>query len=1042
MNAASPRRGLTLRTRLKLAFLAAFALLAAVILLGLAAINRMHVEIDSIIATDLQQVLALEELRFAGVRVVSSTSELALLSATSGGEAAVAMDEERRLAAGARARFAAALERYAALAAGESGEPTPGLAELGAAASGLFAISETMLSASGAPAGEKERFETAEKAYLAIVDGLIDTKSASIASRGAALDVSVAQGMTTTALAGLLALALGTVLAVRLARRISAPIENLRVTLGDAVTAEQADARDEVGAVSRAVQQVMRELRSTTVSRNFLDAIVTSMNDSLVVLDTDSNVVLVNDATCRLLGYREEELRGRPSARLLQDDSLRDAESTSELELLSLLNGTRETRYQARDGTLIPVSVSGSVLRSASGRRLGGILVAQDIRERKRTQAELERARDRAEAATRAKSQFLATMSHEIRTPMNGVMGMTELLLDEDLDHRQRGCVETIRRSGEALLTLINDILDFSKIEAGQLELAHDPFDPLETVEDVASLLAGSAHGKGVELSVVVDAAMPQRLLGDAARVRQVLVNLVGNAVKFTDVGEVTVRVSPATGNDGAALWRAEVHDTGIGVPREALATLFKPFFQGDAGTARRFGGTGLGLAVSRHLIDLMGGDIGVRSEAGKGSAFWFTLPLHDADAAAGGDVPHEALPIHVLAVSAHAPTREGLAQQLLRLGVRFDLLESPAAAFTRLRETGARPDCILLDGRLPDAGDVAFARTLDAEGLAPGARRVCLSRPGEERARAACWSAAGIDEHVTRPVRLSELRATLTRLHAPAPDGGATRDTGPVQRLGARVLLVEDHPVNRDVVLSMLEQMGCETAVENGGEAALARLEREPFDLVLMDCDMPGLDGYETTRRLRAREARRGAPRLPVVALTANALRGDRERCLAAGMDDYLSKPMSRSQLRAAIEAHRPVRGARPRPAAQAPAPQPGAAHSATLDPAVLASVRSTGHAFFSALMQKYEAAWVDDRKALDAALQTGHGETVRRAAHRLKSGSAMLGARGVSAACAAIEDAARTGDLSSVPALLERLDGEQTRALRALRDLDRVAG
>jgi PAS domain S-box-containing protein len=1021
---------MSLRSRLTLTFTAAFVLLVSVIALGLVALGSLHQDVDRVLERSVPEMLALEDLRVAGLQVVASSHLVA-----SGDREARA----HRLVTESTMLYDDGLERYAALV----GEGATRLQRVRAAGEALLAASETLRSA-GAPGGAeplaaREGLVQAQSDYLSLLEGLLATRSEALAETGVVLHGEFAGGLVTLLLAGLIAALASAALAVRLARRIAAPIEGLTSSLGRAESGSVDVGRDtdEVATVTRAVQQMMRDLRSTTVSRDFLDAIVTSMNDSLVVLDTDSNVVMVNGATCRLLGYTEEQLRDQPSTLLLKDDSLRSAESTAELELLALLNGTRETEYRTSDGRLIPVSVTGSVLRSASGRRLGGILVAQDISERRRAHAELVRAKERAEAATRAKSDFLAAMSHEIRTPMNGVLGMTDLLLGDQLGHHQRGYAETIRRSGETLLTLIDDILDFSAIESGDLDVARVPFDAVELVEDVTALLAGAAHDKALEITTVVDHGLPRMLLGDGARIRQVLTNLVGNAVKFTEHGEVTVHVAPGASPEGAPLWRVEVKDTGVGIPQEALGHLFQPFSQVDAGVTRRFGGTGLGLAISRFLLDALGGEIGVRSVPGTGSTFWFTLPLEEADAAGPVDALRDLPAPRVLAVSAHAATRECLAQLLRRLGADFHVAPNARAALDRLRESGTPtlPQCILADQALGDMDEIGFAEALTREGLATDARRVALCRLGDESGRAAAWARVGIVEQVVRPVRVSALRDVLSRATGA---GTATTTQRPREGSGAgtRVLLVEDHAVNRDVVVAMLEQLGCVTAVEADGHQALQRLTRERFDLVLMDCNLPGLDGFETTRRLRAREDESGAPRLPVVALTANALRGDRERCLAAGMDDYLSKPMTRRQLRAVLESwagHEVAVEAGTTAAPAAPSP---------IDSRVIAPLLAAGPDFLATLTQKYAESWDGDIEALQSSLDRDDTLTARRAAHRLKSASAMLGATMVSAVCAEIEAAADDEALDRVPPLMDRLHAEYVRALGALRTMQRKVG
>jgi PAS domain S-box-containing protein len=527
-----------------------------------------------------------------------------------------------------------------------------------------------------------------------------------------------------------------------------------------------------------------------------------------------------------------------------------------------------------------------------------GLAIADD-----RTRRESERARRAAEDAVEAKAKFLANMSHEIRTPMNGVLGMLEMVSQTNLDREQREYISTAHNSAESLLTVINDILDFSKIEAGKLELESIPFDLEQTTEDVATLLAARARSKKLELACFIDTGIPNRVIGDPTRLRQVLTNILGNAVKFTEAGEVVLRVELLQQSESTVQLRFEVRDTGIGIDREHIQRLFTPFTQADGSTTRRFGGTGLGLTISKQLVELMGGEIGVDSEPGRGSRFWFTVRLGRVDNEEMPRSRHHLEGIRVLAVDDNATNLTIIGHYLHSWGLEFDTASDGLQALEKLRnaQSNRHPfDLAILDMQMPGTDGLTLAKYIKVDPTLASTRLIILSSVGQpdENLRD-----IGIEAGLSKPVRQSILynviadvagrnhkRAISTK---PRPRDDTT--------LTGRVLLAEDNIVNQKVALGMLKKLGLHAEVAENGQIALEKLASGHYDLVLMDCQMPVLDGFEATREIRAGKG--GHPCIPIVAMTANAMAGDREKCIAAGMDDYIAKPVKLDTLRKTLD-------------------------------------------------------------------------------------------------------------------------------------------
>jgi signal transduction histidine kinase/CheY-like chemotaxis protein len=804
----------------------------------------------------------------------------------------------------------------------------------------------------------------------------------SLSGTARAAQVQWLTALVTGAAAFILLLVILTVLI----RRIVGPIKTLSLAAAEVAKGDFAQIveipsspGDEIGDLVGSFNLMTEGLIKSTVSKHYVDNIIKSMSDSLVIASPDGIIKSVNTATLDLLGYPEGDLIGKPLGKILlaevsehghpashsaggaspgkspsgqscPDQPPQDAPLTGlpyagtnqgedevvRRSVCAQAASHTERIYVASDGRMIPVSFSSSVMRGDGGGIQGIVCVAQDITERKRWEQELEAAKESAESANReltdsnrhladatrfaqdmatqaemanaAKGDFLAMMSHEIRTPLNGILGFSQLLLEEEnLNADQRDFVETIHSSGNALLTVINDILDFSKIEAGKMDMEVIDFDLVTVVESVGDFLKQKAAEKGLELHCFVDHHVPTRLRGDPSRLRQILLNLASNAVKFTEQGEVVVEAKLAFETKEMVTVRFEVRDTGIGIPEDRLSAIFEKFTQVDGSTTRRYGGTGLGLAISKRLVEMMGGEIGVESELGKGSDFYFVVDL----ALQKGGVSRTPVAeivnlegLRALIVDDNARSRRLLEEVLTHWHMRPRAVDGGLAALAELERARAEGDpyvLALIDSRMPKMDGFTLAERVKGNPDLADTVLMMLTSGGRSGDGARCRD-LGIAAYLVKPVKHADLwQAVMVTVGAKKLEAGApelvTQHSLRENRRSLRILVAEDSPVNLNLVVRVLEKRGHTVETATNGREALEALRRNGFDLVLMDVEMPDVDGIEATVVIRAKE-KETHKHLQVIAMTAHAMKGDRERCLEAGMDGYVSKPIRVQEL------------------------------------------------------------------------------------------------------------------------------------------------
>ncbi len=801
----------------------------------------------------------------------------------------------------------------------------------------------------------------------------------------------------------------------------------------------------QVGAQLGPVLQRRRAEESLRRSEEKYRSLVANIPDVTWTTDSRGGTVYISPNVGRLCGFSADEIRSRQDLWFSRIHPADLERVKAAYRGLFQANQKFEIEYrlQRQDGAWIWLSdrTLGTYARGAQTLADG---IYSDITERKRGELELQEAKEVAEQASRAKSEFLANMSHEIRTPMNGIIGMTELLLETPLRREQKEFLEMVKSSADALLTLINDILDFSKIEAGRLEIDPIDFSLRDSLDETMRILALRAHGKGLELACQVKPEVPDAVVGDPGRLRQILINLVGNAVKFTERGEVVVRVENESAPGETVRLRFSVTDTGIGIPEEKHRMIFEPFTQADGSTTRKYGGTGLGLSISSQLVALMDGRIWVESRPGTGSTFLFTVRFGlqaDRTGSVEAPAPEELRDLRVLLVDDNATNRSILEEMFKGWRMRPEAVAGGQEALDALRiaaGSGHPFRLVIVDANMPGMDGFTFAeRVRERERPFPD---LIMLTSGGQRGEAKRCREAGVAAYLTKPTRRSELLDMVMTVLRPSAAGDRrerllTRHTLREKKRSVRVLLVEDNPVNRAVALRLLERAGHTVTIARNGREAVDRVRAEAFDVVLMDVQMPEMGGFEATGLIREREKTTGG-HLPVIAMTAHAMKGDRERCLAAGMDGYVSKPIQPAELFEAIDGLARTKTA---PGPSAPRMRPAAAR--TLEPVVdrqaLLGRLEGDTQLLTEIVDLFIQSAPRLMREMKKCLTARDAQGVARAAHTLKGAVANFGAQAALEATLHLETLARENKLKSARAAWATLEKEIDRLKKALAGL-----
>lgn len=810
-------------------------------------------------------------------------------------------------------------------------------------------------------------------------------------------------------------------------------IERLRLDYEEVRTLAQ-KARDKSLAYDRLAQTEKALRESEERYRELFE----NTSDLIQSVSFDGSFLYVNPAWKKALGYDEDELKELRLPDIIHPDSLAHCQELFQRVLNGDTLANIEAKFLTKDGRTIVVEGNSSC-SFKDCKPIATRSIFRDITERKRLECDLIEAREAALQASAAKSEFLANMSHEIRTPMNGIIGMTNLLLKTNLTAEQRRMADTVQFSAQSLLNIINEILDFSKIESGKLNLEVIDFDLRSTIEAAIELFAEQARKKHLELASFVYHNVPQKLRGDPLRIRQIITNLISNALKFTDTGEVVVRVTKQNATPTHVLLRFEVRDTGIGISDEVRSHLFQAFSQADTSTTRKYGGTGLGLAISRQLVELMSGTIGVDSEAGKGSTFWFTLPLELQQATVPVSQQQVSYNnVRLLIVDDNETNRIILSHYLEAWRMRYGSAASAREAMEMLKaaaDTGDAYDLAILDMQMPDIDGLMLARQIKADATLAATKLIMLTSLGECDEKELQLQ-AGILACVHKPIKESELfdclASAITGQPIQSEATSAVISAPLLAKKPLRILLAEDNPVNQEVAFLQLQSLGYENieTVTNGRQV-LEALSRSDYDVVLMDCQMPQMDGYEAALEVRRREG--GEKHTTIIALTAHALEGEKEKCLAAGMDDYLSKPINSEQLAALLGKWTDHHAKSP--SSDIPV---GDKHPEFLDATVLDKLRkllgAKSKAFITNLIDIFLRDAPPRLEAMRQAIAANDAEQLKQAAHALKGSCGSLGAMRMAELCQILEERDDNANVSNATPFIELLLEEFAQVRRAL--------
>ena len=794
-------------------------------------------------------------------------------------------------------------------------------------------------------------------------------------------------------------------------------------------------------------ESLLASLGTSESKNRLLATIVEQSSEAIWTKDLSGIITSWNAGATAMLGYSQSRAVGR-QLEIDEPDAARDA-----VHMSRLAGGERfayDTKARTESGAPIDLQVAVAPLMNETNECIGTIAVARDITQNKRAEEALRQARGAAEAANHAKSSFLARMSHEIRTPMNGVLGMTELLLETGLSSVQRKYAETVQTSGKNLLAIINDVLDFSKIEAGKLELEEVDLDLRQSLEDIVDLLAERAHAKGLELACRIPSDLDTYVLGDPLRLGQVLTNLAGNAIKFTQKGAVVISISEVQRTGAKVTVRFEVTDTGQGISLDAQSRIFDEFSQADGSTTRKHGGSGLGLAISRQLVEMMGGILQVKSTLGAGSTFFFSCEFDrqkrsslESRAMLTGSLTG----LRTLILESSSAGRGILHSQVCNWGMHLRVADTPEHGMGLLRQAVASKqpfDLAVIDLGFSGTDTLELARAIKADSAISSVRLVMLTPVGNHTIIKAART-AGINACLVKPVRQSDLYENLVNVMSDekphAIDVALSVldiSTAPLAGSKGKILLVEDNLVNQAVALGMLQKIqGYDVVVANNGNEALDDFKNSAFDVILMDCHMPELDGFEATMEIRRLEQASSRKRIPIIALTANAMAQDRQDCLNAGMDDHLAKPLSRLQMQEMLDRWMPVAG-QTQPSGLSDDPVTLTGDIDVIDKQVLSQLRELQNAEDPHLLSRVIKLYLVESPKIIArlrqAVRQGSLAEIENMAHSLKSSSANVGATALASLCNDIHSSTRVGDIAQARDVMMGLELEFARVQSAL--------